>query len=224
MAQAVKDAIDIGYRHIDGAFIYGNEHELGQGVNAKIAEGVVKREDIFITSKLWNTFHRPDLVRGALEATLKNLGTSYVDQYLIHWPLAYKEESDLFPKDANDKVIFSDVDFVDTWKELEKCVDAGLTKSIGVSNFNKKQIERVLAIARIPPASNQIESHPYLAQVKLSEFCRSKGIHVTAYSPLGSPARPWVTDAEPVLLDDPKVRMYMVLSALAFRKLLVIEL
>lgn len=124
---------------------------------------------------------------------------------MIHWPLAYKEGGELFPTNEKGEIQFSDVDYLDTWKELEKAVDDGLVKSIGVSNFNKAQIERVLAAARIPPATNQIECHPYLTQQKLSAFCVSKGIAITAYSPLGSPTRPWATANDPVLLDDPKL-------------------
>lgn len=166
------------------------------------------REDLFITSKLWNTFHRPDLVLDALKKTLTNLNTPYIDLYLIHWPFAYKEEGDNFPKDENDKIIFSDVDFVETWKVLEQAVDEGLTKSIGISNFNAAQTQRVLDSCRIKPVTNQVECHPYLTQQKLSEYLTSVGIVLTAYSPLGSPNRPWVTADDPVLLEDPKVNIF----------------
>lgn len=141
MEQAVKDAIDAGYRHIDCAFVYGNENEVGDGIAAKIAEGVVKREDLFITSKLWNVFHDPQHVRDAFDISLKRLKLDYIDLYLIHWPMGYAyldNGTNLFPKNDKDELIFSDDDYVNTWKGMEGLIDAGVAKSIGVSNFNSE--------------------------------------------------------------------------------------
>lgn len=206
MLEAVKNAIDAGYRSIDCAHVYQNEHEVGQGINAKIAEGVVKREELFVTSKLWNTFHEPKYVKRSIETTLKNLGLSYVDLYLIHWPMGYQEGGDkLFPLDSNGQFIDSGADYLDTWKAMELLVDAGLTKSIGVSNFNAKQVDRVVANARIMPVTNQVESHPYLNQRRLIDHCLKHKMVVTAYSPLGSPRRPWAVPGESLLMEEPKV-------------------
>ncbi|KAJ4430907.1 hypothetical protein ANN_19499 [Periplaneta americana] len=204
--QIVKDAIDIGYRHLDCAMFYENEKEVGAGVRAKIAEGVIKREDIFITSKLWNTYHRPDMVVPTCKRTLADLGLDYVDLYLVHWPHAFKEGDDLIPTDSSGKIIYSDVDYVDTWKEMEKCVKTGLAKSIGLSNFNSKQIDRVLEVATIKPVVNQVECHPFLNQTKLIEFCKKKNIVVTAYSPFGGPASIAQSPDDPQPLKDSKIK------------------
>uniref|UniRef100_A0A224XG42 Putative aldo/keto reductase family n=1 Tax=Panstrongylus lignarius TaxID=156445 RepID=A0A224XG42_9HEMI len=204
--QAIKDAIDIGYRHFDCAHIYLNEKEIGAALNEKIKEGVVSRDGLFITSKLWNTFHKQEQVVPALKTTLANLGLEYIDLYLIHWPMGFKEDGDLFPKDENDKVLYSDTHFTETWRGMEECVKEGLTKSIGLSNFNSRQIQEILDIASIKPVNNQVECHSYLNQTKLYKFCQTNGITLTAYSPLGSPARPMAKPDDPNLLKDPKLK------------------
>ncbi|OBS63866.1 hypothetical protein A6R68_07595, partial [Neotoma lepida] len=160
--EATKIAIDAGFRHIDSASLYQNEEEVGLAIRSKIAEGIVKREDIFYTSKLWCTFHRPELVQFSLEQSLKKLQLDYVDLYLIHFPTSLKA--------------------------MEKCKDAGLTKSIGVSNFNRRQLEMILNKPGLKhkPVCNQVECHPYLNQGKLLDFCKSKDIVLVAYSALGS--------------------------------------
>lgn len=156
MTQSVKDAIDIGYRHIDCAHVYGNEKEVGIAIKEKITQNIVKRQDLFITSKLWNTFHKPDLVESAIKTSLSDLGLEYLDLYLIHWPVAFKEGDDLFPQNPDGSPSFSDADYVDTWKAMESLVNKGLTKNIGISNFNSEQVERILKICTIKPVTNQV--------------------------------------------------------------------
>ncbi|KAK4882819.1 hypothetical protein RN001_006138 [Aquatica leii] len=207
VVQAVKDAIDAGYRHIDCAYAYGNEKEVGEAIAAKISEGVITRKDIFLTSKLWNTFHRPGVVESGLRTTLKNLGVDYLDLYLIHWPMGYKEGSVNQPLKPDGTVDSSDYDYVDTWKAMEEVYKKGLTRSIGISNFNSKQIERLLEKAEIVPVVNQVECHLYLNQKKLIEFCKSKGIHIEAYSPLGSPGRVGAKPEDPIVLEDQRLKV-----------------
>uniref|UniRef100_A0A5F5PGG4 NADP-dependent oxidoreductase domain-containing protein n=1 Tax=Equus caballus TaxID=9796 RepID=A0A5F5PGG4_HORSE len=203
---ATKVAIDVGFRHIDSAYLYQNEEEVGEALREKIRDGTVKREDIFYTTKLWATFLRPELVRPALERSLKKLRLDYVDLFIIHAPIAMKPGEELVPKDAGGKIILDTVDFCDTWEALEKCKDAGLTKSIGVSNFNHKQLEMILNKPglKYKPVCNQVECHPYLNQSKLLEFCKSQDIVLVAYSALGSHRDPnWVERDSPYLLEDP---------------------
>ncbi|XP_028361816.1 aldo-keto reductase family 1 member C1 homolog isoform X13 [Phyllostomus discolor] len=203
---AIETAIDVGYRHIDSSCVYLNEEEIGKAIQKKIANGTVKRDDIFFSSKLWLTFFRPKLVQTALEMSLRKLQLSYVDLFLIHFPTALKPGEEIFPKDSHGKIIFDTVDLCSTWEALEKCKEAGLAKSIGVSNFNRRQLEMILNKSglKYKPVCNQVECHLYLNQSKLLEFCKSKDIVLIAYSALGSdPKKDWVKKDNPVLLEDP---------------------
>ncbi|XP_059225422.1 aldo-keto reductase family 1 member B1-like [Stomoxys calcitrans] len=182
--QAVKDAIDIGHRHIDTAFVYQNEHEVGRAVNAKIAEGKIKREDIFVVTKLGGIHHDPKLVEHACRQSLKNLNLGYIDLYLIHFPVAQAYSGDENVRGTGE---LTDTDYLDTWKAMESLVDLGLVKGIGLSNFNSQQTDRVLQSCRIRPLVNQVECHPALNQKKLIEFSRQHQIVITAYCPLARP-------------------------------------
>ena len=204
--EAVKTAIKAGYRHIDCAPIYGNEKEIGQALSECFDEGIVARQDLWITSKLWNTEHLNTDVLPALKSTLNDLQLEYLDLYLIHWPVSLKQGVG-FPQSADDFLSEEEAPISETWRIMEEAVEKGLTRHIGVSNFGIKRLTNLLDSAKIAPEMNQVESHPYLQQDDLLDFCRSHEIHLTAYSPLGSPDRPEGLKAanEPSLLENPAI-------------------
>jgi diketogulonate reductase-like aldo/keto reductase len=194
-AETVHAAIAAGYRHLDCACDYGNEVEVGQGIARAIDEGLVGREDLWITSKLWNTYHAPEHVEPAIRRTLSDLGVDYLDLYLVHFPIPLRfvpfEERYppewLFDPDATPaRMEFEDVPIASTWAAMETLVPAGLTRNIGVCNMTTGFLMDLLAGARIPPAVLQVEMHPYLTQERLVRFAALHDIAVTAFSPLGA--------------------------------------
>lgn len=195
---AVLHALRAGYRHIDCAYAYSNESEVGQAITQAITEGVIRREDLFVTTKLWCTYHTR--VREALDNSLAALQLEYVDMYLMHWPVAMNPNGnhELFPKLANGK---RDIDFsrhhVDTYLEMEQLLadNTSKVKGIGVANYSKKYLEELLPRISVKPAINQIENHPFLPQTEIVQLCQAEGIHVTAYSPLGSAGSPLLADS-----------------------------
>ena len=191
---AVETALKCGYRHVDCAAIYDNEGEVGEALARVFDTTKLAREDVFITSKLWNTEHASDRVEPALRKTLRHLRLDYLDLYLIHWPVTGVRGDEVTPP------------ILDTWRAMEKLVDEGLVRAIGVSNFSEKKLRALIARARHPVSVCQVEIHPYWRQERLLTFCEENGVHVTAYSPLGSPdsAAMFGRDA-PALMRDPAV-------------------
>ena len=181
---AIISALKDGYRMIDCAAFYKNEEIIGETLQEAFNSGLVKREDLFITSKLWCNNHAPEHVEEALRSTLHDLGLDYLDLYLIHWPIVLKHEIE-YPQQVSDLVPLEECPLTETWKAMEKMQEKGLCRHIGVSNFSILKLKELIAIAKIKPEMNQVEMHPYLQQKELFQFCESEGIHLTAYSPLG---------------------------------------
>ena len=208
--QAVLWALEAGYRHIDCAAIYQNEKEVGDALKEAFDKGIVKREEVWVTSKLWNNAHEIDKVEEGLQKTLADLQLTYLDLYLIHWPISLKSGV-TFPKDGDDFLDYKTVPLSDTWKGMEALKEKGLTKHIGVSNFNKAKLSEIIGACHVVPEMNQIEMHPYLPQEGLVSFCKEKGINLTAYSPLGSADRPKARQKE----DDPILMEHKVFKDIA---------
>jgi len=202
---ATRDALEAGFRHFDCAERYRNEREVGEALVAGFAAKGIAREDAFITTKLWNTNHRPERVEPAFDASLKRLRLEYLDLYLIHTPYAFQPGDDQDPRDQNGNVLYDDgVTLLDTWRAMESLVDRGRCRAIGLSDIGLNELLPIYESARIKPAVVQVESHPYLPETELLEFCKQKGVVLLAFAPLGHGMKPG-------LLEDP------VISAIATR-------
>jgi alcohol dehydrogenase (NADP+) len=196
---ATRDALEAGFRHFDCAERYRNEREVGDALKAGLAAGGIAREDIFVTTKLWNSNHRPERVEPAFEASLDRLGLNYLDLYLIHTPFAFQPGDDQDPRDQNGDVIYDrGVTLLDTWRAMESLVDRGRCRAIGLSDITLDGLAPIYESARIKPSVVQVESHPYLPETELLEFCKEKGIVFLAFAPLGHGMRPG-------LLEDPVI-------------------
>ena len=202
---ATRDALAAGFRHFDCAERYRNEREVGEALEAGLAAEGIAREDVFITTKLWNTNHRPERVEPAFDASLQRLRLEYLDLYLIHTPFAFQPGDDQDPRDQNGNVLYDNgVTLLDTWRAMESLVDRGRCRAIGLSDIGLKELLPIYESARIKPAVVQVESHPYLPETELLEFCKENGVVFLAFAPLGHGMKPG-------LLEDP------VISAIATR-------
>ena len=197
--QATKTALEVGFRHFDCAERYRNEGAIGEAMQEVFKAGAIRREDVFVTTKLWNTNHRPERVKAAFDASRRRLQIDTVDCYIIHTPFAFQPGEEQDPRDERGQVIYdSGVTLVDTWRALERLVDEDQCKSIGLSDVNLEKLREIVAAARIKPAVVQVESHPYLPEWELLDFCREHGIVLLAFAALGH-------GLDPNLLDDPVI-------------------
>ena len=188
---ATRDALNAGFRHFDCAERYRNEREVGEALEAGFAAEGIAREDAFITTKLWNTNHRPERVEPAFNASLKRLRLEYLDLYLIHTPYAFQPGDDQDPRDQSGNVLYdNEVTLLDTWRAMESLVDRGRCRAIGLSDIGLKDLLPIYESARIKPAVVQVESHPYLPETELLEFCKEKGVVFLAFAPLGHGMKP----------------------------------
>jgi aldehyde reductase len=198
--RATQDALEAGFRHFDCAERYQNEREVGEGLRAGIAAKGLSREDLFITTKLWNSNHRPERVQPACEASMDKLGVDYLDLYLIHTPFAFKPGDDQDPRDENGNVIYDQgVTLFETWEAMEDLVDKGKCRAIGLSDCGVKALLQIFESARIKPSVVQVEAHPYHPQTELLEVCNDKGIVLLAFAPLGHGIKPGPLE-DPVIL------------------------
>ncbi|AXN44478.1 dehydrogenase [Mycobacterium marinum] len=196
---AVKAAVEVGFRHLDAAERYRNEADVGVALSELFANGTVRREELFVTTKLWNNNHRPERVKPALQASLTRLGLDAVDLYLVHTPFAFHPGDDQDPRDPNGAVIYDDgVTLAETWSAMETLVDEGLSRAIGLSDIDAEGTRQILETARIKPAVVEVESHPYHPQWELHDLCTTHGIILLAFASLGH-------SLEPRLLDDPLI-------------------
>jgi len=188
---ATRDALTVGFRHFDCAERYRNEREVGESLQAEFTTGAIAREEVFITTKLWNTNHRPERVGPAFDASCERLGIRYMDLYLIHTPYAFQPGDNMEPRDQSGNIIYDrGVNLLETWRAMESLVDQGRCRAIGLSDVVLENLVTLYEAARIKPAVVQVESHPYLPQTELLEFCKQKGIVFLAFAPLGHGIRP----------------------------------